>query len=104
MVEWAISRKKLRYFLSFCRSLDRRHILAARSLDHNLEAEDHLRIVPASGGADAGVLRQGEPPSQSRRQVLLATRELCSHRGARAVSERVVVKMFLNCKVFPDLV
>ena len=94
MVEWAISRKKLRYFLSFCRSLDRRHILAARSLDHNLEAEDHLCIFPASGGADAGVLRQGEPSSQSRRQVLLATRELRSHRGARAVQKELLLKCF----------
>lgn len=63
------------------------------SLDHNLEAEDHLLVVPALGGADVAV-GEREPPGQPHRQILLAAGELCSHRGARAVGGKLSVSIW----------
>ena len=65
-----------------------------QSLDHNLEGEDHLLVVPAAlGGAEVAV-GERESPGQSHRQVLLAARELCSHWGARAGGGKLSVPMW----------
>ena len=74
-----------RWILSFRWSLlDQRHFLnISWSLDHNLEAEDHLRVVLSLGGADVAV-GEWEPPGEPHWQILLAPGELCPHRRARA--------------------
>ena len=69
------------------------------SLDHNLEAEDHLRVVPALGGADVAV-GEGEPPGEPHRQILLASGKLRPHRGSGAGGGKLLVPILFSAIQF----